>query len=97
MDLFPRAMETLLFRITLTDNSCCVVVEIYDTPIALNPTVYIYPPTAPERERFLTFDIEWDPSTRPELLNEDENPRLFYDIQNAAVEAFKTAKMSGAS
>lgn len=75
-----------------------VIIEFGDTPIALNPTIYNYPPAdSSNPNRFLTFDIKFSPQLSEHLINRNDDPVLFDKLQKLAVEAYTVNGSIGGS
>ncbi|KAI9370356.1 hypothetical protein BJX61DRAFT_544728 [Aspergillus egyptiacus] len=73
-----------------------VIIEFGNSPIALNPTIYEYPPEdANNPNRFLTFDIKFSPALKEHLIKRDDDPLLFDKLQELAVQAYKVNGMLG--
>ena len=81
-----------------TDYSV-VIIEFGIAPIPLNPTVYNYPPIpgADSPNRFLSFDIKFNPELTETLVCREDNPDLFDLLQKVAVEAYEVNGMIGGS
>ncbi|KAF3935391.1 hypothetical protein ABW20_dc0102071 [Dactylellina cionopaga] len=58
-------------------------------PVALTPMVAKHGRKLPGKEQFLTFDIKYDVDSGYELLNEDQNPELYQELQAVAMKAFE--------
>ncbi|KAK6345340.1 hypothetical protein TWF718_007258 [Orbilia javanica] len=74
-----------------------VVIEVGDSPIALNPERYIYPSGFKPYEDFLTFEIKFHKETRVELLKYEDDPVLFEKLQEVAIQAWNANRMAGQS
>lgn len=73
-----------------------IVIEFRDIPIALNPTVYQYPPEDTSNpNRFLTFDIKFSPTLKEHLVSRSDNPVVFNQLKKLAVEAYQVNDILG--
>ena len=73
----------------------CIIIEMNDTPVALNPATYNYPASTTSKERFLSWDIKWHDEVKLIPLEKADDPALFVKLQKLAVEAWKANKMTG--
>ncbi|KAL9043538.1 MAG: hypothetical protein Q9214_003279 [Letrouitia sp. 1 TL-2023] len=75
----------------------CIIIEMCDTPIALAPTKYMFPPNMSKKTHFLTFDIKNRSDVHERVMKRMHDTQIFDVIQKTAVEAFTTNQMHGCS
>ncbi|KAG0623732.1 hypothetical protein M758_3G197300 [Ceratodon purpureus] len=73
----------------------CMVIEFGNTPVAMNPTRYRYPPEC--TSEFQTFDVKFHTNLKEEALVRAENPVLFDRIRELAEQAWQVNKMEGSN
>lgn len=68
--------------------------------IALGEAAVALPPCIVKRkalagnDKFLKFELKFDPETHLELIKKDDNPKLFQRLQQVALESFETGNYS---
>lgn len=72
-----------------------VVIEMGNTPVALNPTLHQFPPGT--KIDFQTFDIKFHPKLSEVLLLREDNPDLFDRLRELAERAWRVNEMQGSS
>ncbi|KAI9933662.1 hypothetical protein ASPWEDRAFT_174822 [Aspergillus wentii DTO 134E9] len=70
------------------------VIEMGDSAIALNPCI-MKSKGLSRKEKFVTLDLKLDPKTRMKLITRDDDPALFGNLQQAALEAFEAGMFRG--
>ncbi|PLB35189.1 uncharacterized protein BDW47DRAFT_133789 [Aspergillus candidus] len=70
------------------------VIEMGASALALNPYV-MRTKAVSQKKNILTFDLKFDPETRVELIKRNDNPTLFDQLQQAALEAFEAGMFRG--
>ncbi|KAE8351969.1 S-adenosyl-L-methionine-dependent methyltransferase [Aspergillus coremiiformis] len=74
-----------------------VVIEVGGVPVPLAPERYVYPKGFKPYDEFLTLDMKFHKETNVELLRYADDPVLFSQLQELAIEAWHTNNMTGQS